>query len=374
MRTDEFSSRVAAHGLPTRFEGESWTVAHLDRADWEQLLLSVAQHRLSGLLLEAIGRGALIASDSQAMQAAAVHRRSMAWVLLLDRKLLEVAGRLRVSGIEFRLLKGCAHAHLLYPDPSLRPYVDIDLLVRGSDFAAAVDTLRAIDISRQVPELRPGYDRRFGKGATLRTAEGFAVDLHRTFVAGPFAMTIDADRLFETVEFVAVGGDALPALAREERFLHACFNATVSDRDPTFIALRDVAAAALDTELDFDRAVELARRWGAGLVVATALRTSWAELGLRSVGQPVAWTQSYRDTARERRVLQAYKEPDRRWRSQALAALPEIAGLGSKIAYLRATLLPSKEARQARGRSMLGHIKRGFADGQKVSSSPVSRI
>ncbi|MBA3621797.1 MAG: hypothetical protein H0W51_05695 [Euzebyales bacterium] len=49
---------------------------------------------------------------------------------------------------------------------------------------------------RSWPQLRPGFDRRFGKGAPLRRDEGWELDLHRTFVMGPFGLTVDLDGLF----------------------------------------------------------------------------------------------------------------------------------------------------------------------------------
>ena len=55
-----------------------------------------------------------------------------------------IAG-LNAAGIEFRVLKGCATAHLDYPDPSLRLTSDVDLLVRQGQLGAATEVLRLLD-------------------------------------------------------------------------------------------------------------------------------------------------------------------------------------------------------------------------------------
>jgi len=47
------------------------------------------------------------------------------------------------AGIEVICLKGLGTAHLLYPDPDLRPMADADLLVRAGDYSRLLDLLRA---------------------------------------------------------------------------------------------------------------------------------------------------------------------------------------------------------------------------------------
>ncbi len=44
---------------------------------------------------------------------------------------------------------------------------------------------------RRFSEVRPGFDRRWGKGACVVAADGTELDVHRTFVAGPFGLTVD---------------------------------------------------------------------------------------------------------------------------------------------------------------------------------------
>ena len=49
------------------------------------------------------------------------------------------------------LLKGCALATAVYPDPSWRPFGDVDLLLEPRRFAAGIAVLRAVGGVRHVP-------------------------------------------------------------------------------------------------------------------------------------------------------------------------------------------------------------------------------
>ena len=108
-----------------------------------------------------------------------------------------MADRFDSEKLDFRVLKGSAVAHIDFPDPGLRSFGDVDMLVRAGDFGRAVGVLETMGGRRRVPELRPGFDRRFGKGAVIKLPSDLEIDLHRTFVAGALGMTIDLDSLFK---------------------------------------------------------------------------------------------------------------------------------------------------------------------------------
>ena len=104
--------------------------------------------------------------------------------------MLRTVQRLDSVGIPVRVLKGTASSHLDYPDPALRTYGDVDLLVPGDHYEQAVRLLVSDGAHRRYPEPRTGFDRRFGKGCSLRTPDGLEVDLHRTFTMGPYGESL----------------------------------------------------------------------------------------------------------------------------------------------------------------------------------------
>ena len=338
--------------------GRSLPDAPLGEADWSAFLAAAARQRLVGFLAAAVVDESFPVSEAQYEATATLHAEVAALALSLERLLLTVCERLTIEGIEFRVLKGPALAHIDYSDPALRSFSDIDLLVRTADFGAAIAVLEAADGQRNVPEIRPGFDRRFGKGATVSMPEDLEVDLHRTFVAGPLGLTIDLEELFAGSTVFELGDRKLAALAAEERFLQICFNAGLG-RPAGLHALRDVAQFALAGELDLDRVFDLAQRWQAPAVVARAVNLTWSTLALGDSVPLSAWAHRYHPQPREASVLRAYIGGDQSYTRQALAAIRVIPRRRDRVAYARALLFPGRAHLEARHQSRLGHLLHG---------------
>jgi Uncharacterised nucleotidyltransferase len=287
-----------------------------------------------------------------------LHAEVAVVAVLLERLLLQIAERLDTEGIEFRVLKGPAVAHIDYKDPALRSFSDIDILVRTADFGSAVGVLERAGGRRNVPEIRPGFDRRFGKGATVVMPDNLEVDLHRTFVAGPLGLTIDLDDLFASSTVFELADRKLEGLASEERFLQICLNVGLG-RPAGLHALRDVAQFALGDDLDLDRVFSLSHRWQAQAVVARAVNLAWSTLDLADCVPLSAWASRYRPQPREARVIHAYVGGDQSYTRQALAAIRVIPRRRDRLAYARALLFPGREHLAARDTSRLGHLRRG---------------
>jgi len=250
-----------------------------DDEEWERLLQRVEVERVPGLLAQAIDEDALPATEQQRRDALQAHTDSMCLALILEKQLVALVEALVAAGIDYRVLKGSAVAHLDYHDPSMRSFGDVDLLVPGDDYDRALALLSRLGCERQYPEPRPGFDRRFGKGVSLQ-ARGYEVDLHRTFVAGPFAQLITPEDLFATSSTFDIGGWSLLALAPEERFLHACFHALLGDAPPRLVPLLDVVQILLSTPLDLDKVRHLCASWRAEAVMARAISLAWRTFDL----------------------------------------------------------------------------------------------
>lgn len=346
----ELLSAVAAYGLPGRTG--ALRQRPLDDGRWRCLLAAVSRQRLAGHLVHAIAEGALPATVEQEAQARHLHLVWLGRVLCLERLLLEVVGTVERAGIDHRVLKGPATAHLVYPDPALRLFVDIDVLVPTDRFDDAASALVAAGCRRPSPELRPGFDRRFGKGATLLTAGGHEVDLHRTFAQGPFGLTVDLAAVFRAPVTLHLGGRDLRALDQELSFLVACYHAALGDATPRLVPLRDVAELLLGHDLDLGRVAGLARSWRAEAVVARAVRCAWRTLDLQPVGLS-RWAGEYRATRAERWMLDAYTGPSRCLGGMALRSLRVIPRPADKAAYLSGVLFPQQAA--------IASYERGYA-------------
>lgn len=325
---------------------------------WPEFLIRVAQQRMVGLLATAIINEAFPITDLQRAAVADLETQVAVASLILERLLLDVAARFDYDRIDFRVLKGSAVAHNDYPDPSLRSFGDVDLLVRPTDFGRAVFALEAMGGRRVVPELRPDFDRRFGKGAVVGMPDDLEIDLHRTFVAGALGMTIDLDALFATATPFTLGDRKLLALATEERFVHACIHAALEHQVRRH-SLRDVAQMASTGGLDAARVVGLAEDWRCRAVVARAISLAWETLDLDDVVPLSNWGLRYRSHPRERRLLDAYLGGDGSYTRRALSALFVIQRPRDKLAYARALLFPQQRHLDARNSGRVGHVLRG---------------
>jgi hypothetical protein len=327
----------------------------LDAEVWAGVVEHVAGERLEGLLVDAIERGSWAVDDGQREAALARHREAMARALVLDRHLLVLVDRLRAASIENRVLKGAAVAHLDYPDPSLRPYRDVDVLVRPGDIERARDLLIASGGERRYAEPRPGFDRRFGKGIALVMPEGHEIDLHRTLALGPFGLRIDLDELWQGAEPFTVGGQTLAALDRPRRFLHACYHTMLGGAEPPLLGLHDVAVTAPATATDVAEAVALATRFEGMAVVAAAMDRTRQVLGCDLPVEVVAAVADHRPSRRAAAWLRASSGSGRSSASLAMAGLGAVAWR-DRPSYLAAVALPRRAKR-----SRLTRWRRGIA-------------
>lgn len=344
---------VAGHGLP----GTTRPFPRTPLADdaWAALLTTAKANRVLGQLRAAVDTGRLPVTDEQRRQARGAHRAVLMRVLSLEQHLVALHGVL--DGIDCRVLKGSAYAHLDYPEPALRSFIDLDLLFRPADIERTVAVLADAGFTRTLAEPRPGFDRRFDKGTTLR-GNGFEIDLHRTFVLGPWGVRVNLDELWDSGEEFTVGGRTLTALSAPNRFLHACYHAALGDWPLRLGSLRDVAQLLPDTLDVLDRA----RAWGVQAVVAAAVADSTRLLGLPVTSPSQDWAMAYVPTKREEHWLGLHTQADKTFAAQAIATLPQLPGIRDKAAYLRALILPDSGYTAGRHASALSRFRFGVRE------------
>jgi len=334
----EEHAALAAHGLPSRFR---LAETALDDDAWVQLLGWVRDERLIGILASAVAERALPVTSAQREAVSHKHAEAMALSVMLERVLLEVGARLERCEIPYVVLKGPTVAHTAYPDPSMRYYGDIDLLLQGADIGRTVTLLLQDGCRRPYPEIRPGFDRRFGKSVTLVRPDGIELDLHRTFVPGRFGLSVCLDGLFETALSLEIGARCVPMLGMEERVLAACYNAALGDPEPCMMTLRDIAQMLLHPALQEGRVRELAQAWRAEAVLARAICLSWDALGLVSSTELSEWGMHYRPSHAEERAVASYTTA-RSATAQTLSALGAVHGLRDKAALIGSVVVPNR--------------------------------
>jgi hypothetical protein len=351
---------VAAHGLP----GTTSELPDEPLRDdlWGPLLNTARGQRMSGHLAHAITRFDLAATDEQREEAGDSHLAEMSLALLLERMMLEIVELFDQLEIPYRVLKGSAAAHLDYADPALRSFGDIDLLVPSSHFDAATAALTEAGHHRRFPQPRAGFDRRFSKGTSFSDSDDTEIDLHRTFVMGPYGLTIDLDELWSSSSTFVLANKSLHALCMEHRFMNACYHAVLGNSPPRLVPLRDVAQLLLRSDIDVDEVRRLTERWRAEAVVAEAVRCSWETLAIADANALSFWAHHYEPEPWERRALTVYQRPDTGYAARSFASIGVIQGMSNKLAYLRALTFPERPYLEGRHKSFPERWRRGLRD------------
>ena len=261
---------VARAGLPG--------AAPPPRDGWDEHLDAVMAHGLAGLFSASAAAGMV---DIDAEMAGRLQRQLDAEAVRavqLEGELIRLAPALEHLGAV--VLKGAVLAHAAYPDPLLRPFTDLDLLVPGDRVVHAISVFATYGYERTRPEPAPGYDARVGKAVTLQHPGGVVIDLHRTLAAGNAGEGIDVDELLAARRPVPVGSHTVPAPSWEAHLVECALHAVVGDGLARPLSLRDIAEVAHHPSLDPGAAAELALRWHVAELVGLGLRAARDGLGL----------------------------------------------------------------------------------------------
>jgi hypothetical protein len=326
----------------------------------EALLAGIGQERLAGLALAAADAGALCLSASAGDELRARHEHQLALDLQLERVLVETASTLDRAGISYRALKGPLLAHVAYPDPALRSFGDVDVLVPGSSFDAAVRALAPLGFRRHFTEPRPGFDARFAKGACLARRDGMEVDLHRTLAPGAFGILLERVDLFRRpARTFRLGSHAIAGVDAETAFVHACFHAALGNHPPRLVPLRDIVQLHT-TLLDAGAVVEMFTTARCESVCRRALDLVDAELGVHLEGPIPMWAARQSASRFDRWALQSYATEDRSYAGQVVASIWAIPSLRDRVAYTAALAFPSRQYARAHDRGYARRLVRGL--------------
>lgn len=138
--------------------------------------------------------------------------------LVLDESCRRIARHLTAAGQPFIMLKGATIAGWLYPDPSQRTYVDLDVLVPPADEERVVALFAEIGFS---PLLSAGTrDLLSPEEQPLRNGIGVDVDLHTALKGVRLPREEAWPILWAATESWDWAGTPVPALAPPARALH----------------------------------------------------------------------------------------------------------------------------------------------------------
>ncbi|HXF13258.1 MAG TPA: nucleotidyltransferase family protein, partial [Terriglobales bacterium] len=226
--------------------------------DWERVLDSAEHHRLIPAMHGALSGNNGVPSTLRAR----AHKH--AWrVLHFTAELQKIARCFEQRGIEFLAHKGPALAQVLYGDPAMRQFGDLDVIVKSRDFRRAKDVLiesgydsnLRLSPRHEQALLRSGYECSFG----LNSARNL-VELQWQIVPRFYSINFDIDALFSRSMQVNLDDVALRTLGREDLLMVLCVHAAKHEWVQLGM-LRDIAAL-MNFDLDWNWIVAEARRLG----------------------------------------------------------------------------------------------------------------
>lgn len=267
----------------------------------------------------------------------------------LEHHASEVVSALGRVGIEHALLKGIATAHLDYPDPSMREFSDIDLLVSPERLAEAMTVLAAEGWAQGYA--LPRYHQEFTHAVTLVKGR-IELDLHQRIAHRALGLLVPTQELLRDRVPLALPALESSALSATDRLIHAAIHSATSNipQRRRVSSLADVLVLASSGGLDPSAVLGRADSWSLRPIVAAEIELAYESAGLvpsaewmRCLAQP--------SRRRNRLVERAYLSPARRPVVEELAYLRLLPGWGRRARYVIGYLTPEADYARQHGRS-----------------------
>jgi hypothetical protein len=264
------------------------------------------------------------------------------------RDIVEVLDAARHSGVDVLLLKGAALAYTHYREPHLRPFNDVDLLIRAADRNRAAEAVASAGYSRAIEtdaELWSGQQHFVKTTPSGRVM----IDLHWR-IANPiaFAEALVFDDVWERAVAVPALGSHARTLSPADSLLLACLHRVAHHKDRLqLLWLWDIHL--------------LASRMAAGEFQAFAAAALRARVGAVCAHSLAVAQECFRTAIPDdvtRRLVDATGEPSAVFVDRAMtpfdvarADLAALHGWRARVGLLREHLFPSP-----------GYMRRKYAD------------
>jgi hypothetical protein len=234
--------------------------------DWDFLQRLARHHRLEPLLYYGLSRSRLTGTQARVRAQWKVCRRTTLVSAMYHQEALRaIASAFEDRRLAFILLKGEALSKALYPQDGLRPYGDIDLLIRPEAYEAAKSVLIKLgfqlrNTTKEAEKLRFFGEIEFDKPGPIP----LTVDLHWDTLMTSWEpqSLFNEEETWASVDQIRLGNRSLPVLTGEALLLylsvhfafHHVFDGLILLCDLFLVLRRDAE------RIDWDRLVAMANR------------------------------------------------------------------------------------------------------------------
>jgi hypothetical protein len=324
-------------------------------ADWSEWVDLAKTERVLPQLYEVAQTSVTDLTAHQRAEAVAIQLDVASTMVRLEHALLEVAEVFDKGGIPYAVLKGTATAHLDHPDPSLRQFGDIDLLIDPADLGGARALLKSAGWS-QAYRL-PRYHEEFTHAVTFFASGLAELDLHQHIAHRALGLLVPTQELLADREPFDLAGRTLWALSRPDRLIHGAIHA-VASRGP-YQRLSSTADVLLLSRLvapDAGALLARAERWRVRTIVERALRGAHDAAALPI---PDAWKRPMAGVVhhRDRLVERAYLSTGRRPLTEELAYLRLLPSWRHRRRYLSGYLVIDQDPSGSGGVNLRDRVR-----------------
>lgn len=250
--------------------------------DWDELIRLARINRLMPLLnrhLKDIRESAIPRSVSRQLANAAGN--SLSKTQALTEYLLTLSGEFERLGLPYIAFKGPT-TDLVYGEPGLRGFDDIDVLCRRRDIPTVsrlfLDagfnlTVRLNETERRVFE---AYHHAYN---FVRPDTPLKFDLHWSLLPANLPIPIDYEGLWSRVRMVSVAGQAVPTFGVEDTLLYLAIHASKEGWKRLRMTCDVAELIRAHPDLDWDTALAVAERQGGRrmLLLAVHLASTWLD-------------------------------------------------------------------------------------------------
>lgn len=332
-------------------------------ADWEEVFQGVCSNGLLGLTWHYLAqqREQDRPPPEFCRQVQAAYRLNAMRMALMYRKVRRTLAGLTQSSVAFLVIKGPAVAHTIYPDPDIRAFNDLDLVVREHDWNAMHRALLGLgfhadeDQPEPPPKLIPQavpYEMKY-----RHQESGLLVEVHYDDILNAGLASRDVAGFWERAGWIELAGVPVRVMALEDQLVHLCMHAHYHGYT-RLNWLSDLALLVRDRagHLNWERVIATTRSEQAQVGVYYSLLFLQELLG---VDPPAGVLHALRPDPLRRRLHERYM-PARKvcslepmWRpdfsfyflplfKRLLPDLLVMGRRGAKLAYLGRLLLPPR--------------------------------
>lgn len=354
------------------------------RLDWELVLAMADAEGLAPALGVALKvRGALGAPPLVQERWRRRLVESVGRQLALGRELARLLGAFEGPRLPVIPLKGPVLAETLYADPALRPFSDLDLLIRRENLPAADGLLRELGYRRLADAHSWEFDLVYDRATLYESPDGIQVDLHWALLSDPrYGWRESAGlEVWERAVKIPVAGRAALGLCPEDLLLYLASHLAVHHGLAGLLWYWDLALL-LDRwgdRLDWPTVLDRAARWRVRRALGFALLGCATFFG-RRVPEPLrARLRSRGPRAALLRRLLRHREADRLARLEHVTALllvdrgRDVVGALGRVAFPSPAWVRARYGPGSTLRAYVAHLRRMAGVGRRVKEALVSR-